>query len=718
MSTELKNPANAVTSPALTAIAGRAGTANDTLISTTVNGLLTGSGATNGKLRLRGSSFLTDSGTIQCQDGVTSVSTLRAGVNSFQGPLTLDGGAGRIHAFAVADDQGSHGVWTVTADLTSGAGAGGQGYVMASTVKNPNAVAIADMGIWMHSLCATALQADGATATMPFAHSFTDLFSAQILNAGTYALTDHISFRSQPTYGAGGSVITRRGLLVAVRTGSVNPATEIGVDIESLTGTTAMSLRSSGTGVQLRHAGPVRIGDTAAAVEKLEVAGNILVTGTVYGSSASAETLDLQSTSHATRGVINLLDEGRLRTSLTTIGATTEYGLQFLPTLDLTDSLSQCVALNVAGTWTASGGLFNTHRLFFAQPTLTNSGANTIIPALNGISFSPTITAAVVNSQYVGGAGVVYGQPIFGVTGAGTWNTGTRTYDFASDNFVINAGTFDQRRGFVHTAHTGAGAIVTDIAIDIGTLAATTNNFSLRSTGTGVQMRHAGPGVFGASAAPTNTTSIALEVQSTTRAFLNARMTTTEREALIGVNGMLTYIADGERQTLCGRHNARWVEIPGWDVVISKEADQTVTNNGTLQDDDDLQFSVGANEAWIVECHLGLSGSNTTGDGDIGFTASGAAFVTTQSNWSGVFYGGTGTLTNQAPTAFATSTEAVTGGSVMCNGDGNIWPVHLYYRFRTSAAVTVKIQFCNSAAAAGRDTIMHAGSILRAKRMV
>jgi len=166
------------------------------------------------------------------------------------------------------------------------------------------------------------------------------------------------------------------------------------------------------------------------------------------------------------------------------------------------------------------------------------------------------------------------------------------------------------------------------------------------------------------------------------------------------------------------RHNAPDSSDYGdWDYVITKTANQTVTNNATLQDDTDLQFPCLTNELWHVELALGMDGSNTTGDGKVGLTASGPAFVTTQSNWSGVYYNGSSTLTNTAPTAFASTTEAVTGGTVCLNGDGTVWPVRMLFELRCSAGATIKVQFANSSASAGRTTTMHAGSRLLAKKI-
>jgi hypothetical protein len=65
-------------------------------------------------------------------------------------------------------------------------------------------------------------------------------------------------------------------------------------------------------------------------------------------------------------------------------------------------------------------------------------------------------------------------------------------------------------------------------------------NASLRSEWGLKVLRHAGPGVFGADSDPTNA-SIGLELLSTTKAFIPSRLTTTERNALTPVNGMIIY---------------------------------------------------------------------------------------------------------------------------------------------------------------------------------
>lgn len=53
---------------------------------------------------------------------------------------------------------------------------------------------------------------------------------------------------------------------------------------------------------------------------------------------------------------------------------------------------------------------------------------------------------------------------------------------------------------------------------------------------------------------------------------------------------------------------------------VYKASDETVNDSATLQDDDDLVFSIAANEVWAFQCYF-IYTSGTTPDIKIGFTA-------------------------------------------------------------------------------------------------
>lgn len=127
--------------------------------------------------------------------------------------------------------------------------------------------------------------------------------------------------------------------------------------------------------------------------------------------------------------------------------------------------------------------------------------------------------------------------------------------DYTSlESFPAGAGTISTYRG-LHVSP-GVSAITTGVGVQIDNFTAGTLALSLRSEGSAVQMRHVGPAVFGANAAPTNTTSVGLEVQSTTRALLVSRMTTAQRDALTAVDGMYLYDSTVARQTV--REETTW----------------------------------------------------------------------------------------------------------------------------------------------------------------
>lgn len=145
----------------------------------------------------------------------------------------------------------------------------------------------------------------------------------------------------------------------------------------------------------------------------------------------------------------------------------------------------------------------------------------------------------------------------------------------------------------------------------------------------------------------------------------------------------------------------------GWTTIV-KSANQDVTNNATPQDDTDLQFSVVAGGHYMVEINLCYSGNNATGD---------YKFVLTPS---------TGTLNGRMTTASYNSTlspvvqaslfptQITVGTSADLN---DLFHILITASFTASANATIKYQFANAAAAAGRTSRTWKGSILKYKRI-
>jgi hypothetical protein len=151
----------------------------------------------------------------------------------------------------------------------------------------------------------------------------------------------------------------------------------------------------------------------------------------------------------------------------------------------------------------------------------------------------------------------------------------------------------------------------------------------------------------------------------------------------------------------------------GWTTIV-KSANQDVTNNATLQDDTDLQFSVVAGGHYMVEANICYSGNNTAGDYKFAL-----ALSTGLMRARGLCntYGTTGAPSLQAVTA---NNAIVSGSNSLGVLDPSLDELHTLtftYNFYVSANATFKYQFANNAAAAGRTSRTWKGSIMRYKRI-
>jgi len=155
--------------------------------------------------------------------------------------------------------------------------------------------------------------ADAAALTLSdFAYaSFSDGPVLEVANSGSYdRRSTWTSFRSDMRISSGARLDQRRGYVFDDATGAgAGPTTQIAFDVGSLTrGTSNISYRSSGTDVQMRHAGCVRIGDTDGCTDKLEVNGNAAIVsagGLLRLSGATNGTTSVQASPTA-RGTLTL----------------------------------------------------------------------------------------------------------------------------------------------------------------------------------------------------------------------------------------------------------------------------------------------------------------------------------------------------------------------------------------------------------------------------
>jgi hypothetical protein len=150
----------------------------------------------------------------------------------------------------------------------------------------------------------------------------------------------------------------------------------------------------------------------------------------------------------------------------------------------------------------------------------------------------------------------------------------------------------------------------------------------------------------------------------------------------------------------------------GWNVIV-KSANQDVTNNGTLQDDTDFQFSVVAGGHYMVSLDLTYSGNNSTGDYKCAFAVSSGTingYGTTQS------INTISAVQNLIITAAAASATAGLAFGTETDIDRLVY-AKLQFSFTASANATFKYQFANNAAGSGRISRTWKGSILKYKRL-
>lgn len=151
----------------------------------------------------------------------------------------------------------------------------------------------------------------------------------------------------------------------------------------------------------------------------------------------------------------------------------------------------------------------------------------------------------------------------------------------------------------------------------------------------------------------------------------------------------------------------------GWTTIV-KSANQDVTNNATLQDDTDLQFSVVAGGHYMLEMDVCYSGNNTTGDYQFGLrvttgTMKGQGYI--------LAYTSAGSLTHGGLTAnSAAQTNSPSLGVITADLDMLTY-LKVFFPFTASANATLNFRFANLAAAAGRTSRTWKGSIMRYKRI-
>ena len=150
-----------------------------------------------------------------------------------------------------------------------------------------------------------------------------------------------------------------------------------------------------------------------------------------------------------------------------------------------------------------------------------------------------------------------------------------------------------------------------------------------------------------------------------------------------------------------------------WDINISKSADQTVTNNATLQNDTELKFNVAAGEVWYVQLLLVYSGNDNNGDFKCNFTFPSSSGWYSFIGWN-LPSNGIQVNTGTRLAAVATLPADIGMGTSAANEPRSL---KVTMMLRPTAAGTVQFQFANNLAGAGRTSTTRAGALLRARKL-
>jgi hypothetical protein len=153
--------------------------------------------------------------------------------------------------------------------------------------------------------------------------------------------------------------------------------------------------------------------------------------------------------------------------------------------------------------------------------------------------------------------------------------------------------------------------------------------------------------------------------------------------------------------------------IGGWNYIV-KSANQDVTNNATLQDDTELQFSVVAGGQYMIELDAVISGNNTNGDYKGAFAVSSGTM-----KGQGIITCNTATAVAQVISINANSvaTTAATAIGTLVSDIDLLHSIKIIFSFTASANATFKYQFANVTAGVGWTSRTFKGSILKYKKI-
>ena len=154
----------------------------------------------------------------------------------------------------------------------------------------------------------------------------------------------------------------------------------------------------------------------------------------------------------------------------------------------------------------------------------------------------------------------------------------------------------------------------------------------------------------------------------------------------------------------------------GWTTIV-KSANQDVTNNATLQDDTELQFSVVAGGHYMIDLMIATGSTGSANDYKFAFAVSSGAMT---GQGSAIHRNATNAQSNTTVSALAAAvTNSIpvgqNGGAI--GTSAGIVVATANFGFYCTANATLKFQFANNTAGVGEISRTWKGSILKYKRI-
>lgn len=554
-------------------LAGRAGTANNAVLSTTQAGRIVGSSAAFG-LELQGSTATTAIRSIVLHPTAVNVGGAVRPLLEHTAALVFDNAGDVLDGLAIGTSGGAPVTWSFTTNPV-----GGEGLLLfAPIMQNSPSGTSRTFGSWVGVSCVPTLSQVGAG--LSGMSSWQAVHDSVIFGTNT-VVTNYTTVESFPSGGGGtlGLIGTYRGLHVMPAVGTIT--TGVGVDINDFTATTALSLRSAGAAVQMRHLGPAVFGANAAPTNTssvgLEVQSttlSLLLSRMTSAQRNALTAVDGMLLYNSTTPAANVREESAWKTLVvgegrtggqTIIGQTaaatggltlqggsnasvfssiflatqTNLGALTTAVLDYKTAITMGAGGYLSGllvgadeafnsvTWSATGNLFGVE-LFSFRATFVNSpsGTGRDFGTIGGLFTGQVYSHAGAGASTVTESYGAWHNPSIGANVTVALDT-----SFKADG--VYTGTCTLRRG-LHVLTTG-GTVTTGVGVDIDDFTATTG-ISLRSVGTGKSMRHAGPALFGTTGAPNTTKGVDIDGDLSTR-----------QAGLVLANGANNDIAIGNR---------------------------------------------------------------------------------------------------------------------------------------------------------------------------